>query len=92
MTAPLAKLLPLTVRVIAPLPAMAEFGVRNDKTGTGLAGALIVNVSALEVPPPGEGLKTLTCEFPALVRSLAGIEARNSVAEMNVAGLDPPFH
>ena len=92
MTAPLVKLLPLMVRVIAPLPATAEFGVRDDKTGTGLAGTVIVNVSTLETPPPGVGLNTLTCTFPELARSLAGIKACNSVVETNVVGLDPPFH
>lgn len=92
MTAPVTKLLPLAVRVIAPFPATTEFGLSDDKTGSGLRGAVIVNPNTPEVPPPGVGLSTFTCAIPAVARSLAGIDARSSVAETNVVDLDMPFH
>ena len=48
------KLPPFTVSVKAGLPATALLGERVLAVGTGL-GAVMVNVSALEVPPPGAG-------------------------------------
>lgn len=92
MTAPLTKLLPLAVRVIVPLPAAAEFGVSDDKTGSGLDGAVIVNPNTPEAPPPGAGLKTFTCAVPTAAKSLVGIDALNSVAETNVVVFEMPFH
>ena len=32
--------------------------------GTGFAGALMVNDTAFEVPPPGVGFTTVTARFP----------------------------
>ena len=37
--------------------------------------ATMLKVWEFEVPPPGEGLKTVTVAAPALEMSLAGIEA-----------------
>ena len=90
--APLTKLLPLTVKAIALLPALAEFGVRDERMGTGFGGTAMVNASAPDVPPPGGGLTTFTCAVPAVVRSLAGIEALNSEAEAEVVTFETPFH
>ena len=56
-------------------PAVAEEGLRLVVVGTGLSGTLIVKVCALEVPPPGVGLKTVTLAVPAAAMSAARIEA-----------------
>ena len=59
-TEPLINPLPFTVKVNAPLPAVAEAGDKEVIDGDGLAGALMVKLAALEVPPPGVGVKTVT--------------------------------
>jgi len=68
-TAPLAKLLPFTVSVNAALPAIAEFGLREEITG---GGALIVNGKPLLVTPPES---TVTVALPWAAISAAGTEA-----------------
>jgi hypothetical protein len=68
------KLLPLTVSVKAAPPAVAEVGLMLVIAGTEFA-AVIVKVTELEIPPPGDGLKTVTAALPALAISLAGIAA-----------------
>ena len=73
------KPLPLTLRVKVELPATALGGVSETIEGSGLA-ALIVNVIALEVPPPGAGLKTVTLALPGLPMSPAGTDAVSWVA------------
>src|SRR5512139_1276250 len=88
-TAPETKLLPLTVRVKAPPPAVAELGDRVLIAGTGL---LIVKVRAPEVPPPGAGLKTVTLAVPAVAMSVVVIEAVSWVEEPKVVVRSPPFH
>jgi hypothetical protein len=64
------KLAPLTVSVNPAPPAVAEVGLMLVMFGTGFA-AVIVNVTEFEVPPPGDGLKTVTAALPALAMSLA---------------------
>ena len=54
--------------------------------------ALIVNLIALEVPPPGAGLDTVTEAVPAVVMSLASIAAVTRVVETNVVTRLVPFH
>jgi hypothetical protein len=71
-TAPLTKLLPLTVRVKLVPPAAVLVGKSELIVGTGL---LIANVEAPEVPPPGVGLTTVMLAEPVLVMSLAGTAA-----------------
>ena len=88
--APLTKPVPVTVNVKAPLPSSAEFGLRLVNTGTGF-GALMVNVCAAEVPPPGVGLKTVICAVPALTMSAAGICAVNCVVLTKVVVRAVPF-
>jgi hypothetical protein len=68
------KPLPVTVRVNAAAPAVAELGASVLKAGTGLAAA-IVNGTALEVPPPGAGLTTVTEAVPAAATSAPLMEA-----------------
>ena len=57
--------------------------------GTGL---LTVNVNALDVPPPGVGLNTVTDEVPVAAMSVAGIAAVNWVEETKVVARADPFH
>ena len=83
-------MLPLTVSVNAGPPALAVDGLRLESVGTG--GLLIVKVCALEVPPPGVGLNTVTCVVPAVAMSAAGIAAVSRVAETNVVARFAPFH
>ena len=73
------KPLPLTLRVKAELPATALGGVSETIEGSGL-GLLIVNAFALDVPPPGVGLTTVTLAVPALAMSAAGTDALSCVA------------
>ena len=68
------KLVPFTVRAKSGPPAVAEEGLKLVVVGTGL-GAMIVKLWALEVPPPGVGLKTVTLAVPAEAMSEARIEA-----------------
>jgi hypothetical protein len=69
------KLVPFTVNINATPPAVAELGTSPLVVGTGLLLALIVNVCALEVPPPGVGLNTVTDAVPAIAMSVARIAA-----------------
>src|SRR5213594_3310464 len=84
------KLLPLTVSVKPAPPAMAEVGLMLVMLGTGFA-AVIVNVTEFEVPPPGDGLKTVTAALPALAMSLCGIEAVSWPALTKVVERSAPF-
>src|SRR2546421_318449 len=63
------RFVPVTVRVKPGPPAVAEVGVRPVEVGTGLLAAVIVNVWGLDVPPPGAGLKIVTCAVPAAAMS-----------------------
>ena len=56
-TEPEAKFVPFTVRVRSAPPAVALEGDKEVGLGTGL---LMVKGVALEVPPPGAGLNTVT--------------------------------
>jgi len=75
-TAPLTKLVPLTVSVKPAPPAVAEEGLKPVRLGTGLD-AWIVKLRAPEVPPPGAGLKTVRLAVPTLAMSAAVIAALN---------------
>src|SRR6266850_1973300 len=86
------KLLPFTVSVNAGPPAVADVGLRLVVVGTGLVAAVIVNVCAFDVPPPGAGLNTVTCAVPGLAMSESGIEALTCEDETNVVGRFEPFH
>ena len=73
------KPLPFTVRVKAWPLAVALVGDSEASEGAGLE-LLIVKVAALEVPPPGAGLKTVTLALPAPAMSPAGTAAVSWVA------------
>ena len=85
----LRKLVPFAVRVNAAPPAVALAGEMEVSVGTGL---LIVKVCMLDVPPPGAGLTTATFAVPALVTSLAAIEAVSWVLLTKVVVRFNPFH
>ena len=57
------KPLPVTVKVKAAPPAIAEFGLMLLMEGTGF-GCITVKVAPFEVPPPGAGLNTVTVACP----------------------------
>ncbi len=84
------KLLPFTVSVNAAPPAAVLVGASDVSAGTGL-GALMVNVSAFEVPPPGAGVTTVTGALPAVAMSLARIAAVTWPAFTNVVVRATPF-
>ena len=63
------KLVPFTVRANWALPAMVEAGLIDVMVGSGL---LIVNVTELDVPPPGGGLTTVMDAVPAVATFAAG--------------------
>jgi hypothetical protein len=86
------KLVPLTVKVIPALPAVAEAGETFDTVGTGLGCAFIVNVTGFDVPPPGAGLKTVTFAEPAFCISAAVICAVNWFALLKPVVRGLPFH
>ena len=73
----------------APLPTAALLGEIELSVGTGL---LIVKVLAVDVPPPGVGLKTVTAAVPVAAMSLAGMAAWSWVLLMNVVVRLLAFH
>ena len=80
----------MTVSVKAAPPAVRDDGLRLVIVGTG--GSLIVKVRALDVPPPGAGVNTVTGTVPASVMSAAVIAVVSRVAETNVVVRFAPFH
>lgn len=76
------KFAPVMVTVV---PARALAGLRLLTVGQATAG-LIVKLSALDEPPPGAGLKTVTAAVPPLATSLAEIAACNCVLLVKAVG------
>ncbi|PYM61190.1 MAG: hypothetical protein DME11_23725 [Candidatus Rokuibacteriota bacterium] len=66
----MAKFVPVVVSVNGAPPANALLGAIELRVGTGFV-AVIVNVTELDVPPPGVGLKTVTGDVPAVAMSAA---------------------
>ena len=54
------KFVPCIVNVKAAPPAVAVLGEIEFRDGTGLFAWLMVNINAVETPPPGAGLLTVT--------------------------------
>src|SRR5437773_1021369 len=77
------KFEPFTVRVNVAPPATAVVGESAVNPGTGFD-ATIAKASAVEVPPPGAELNTVTWAMPAAAMSAAEIEAVNWVPLRNV--------
>jgi hypothetical protein len=75
---PVTKPVPLTVRVKAGSPARTVAGDIVVIDG------FTVRLTALEVPPPGAGLKTVMGKFPEFTISVARIVAVNCVELTNV--------
>jgi hypothetical protein len=85
------KFVPSTVIVKSGLPTAVEVGLIEVTAGTGFAAAVIVNVSAFDVPPPGAGFTTVTRAVPDVATSAAVIVAVIWVEEANVVVRDVPF-
>jgi hypothetical protein len=85
------KFVPVTVSVKFALPANVDIGEMEIVVGTGFAAAVIVNVCAFEVPPPGAAFTTVTNAVPVALTSAARIVAVTSVEETNVVVRDEPF-
>src|SRR5207245_2918777 len=81
------KFVPVAVRVNPAPPAPTLVGEIELSVGAGL---LIVNVCALERPPPGVGLKIVTGAVPGVAMSLAEIAARSSVLPKKVVDRSVP--
>lgn len=75
-TEPVTNLVPVSVIVNCAEPTSFEFGEIVVRVGTGL---FTVKVTALDVPPPGVGLKTVISNVPTAVISEAGIVASSLV-------------
>jgi hypothetical protein len=86
----LMKFVPVSVNVKAAPPAVALGGEIELSVGLGF-GALIVNVCAVDAPPPGAGLNTVTGTVPAATMSVAVIWAVSCVVLPNVVLLALPF-
>src|SRR6266567_1472271 len=91
-TEPLTNPIPFTVRVKAPLPAVAEAGDSEVIDGVGLPEALMVKSALPEVPPPGVGLNTDIWIVPAVAISAAPIDAWSCVALTYVVVRLNPLH
>jgi len=83
------KFVPVTVRVNDPPPAMAELGLSSVMAGRGTCS---VKVAALEAPPPGAGVETVTIAVPGVAMSAAVIAACKLVLETKVVVRALPFH
>src|SRR5437667_291784 len=85
------KLLPVTLSVNAAPPATTVLGDREVSVGLGF-GAVIVNVCALEAPPPGVGVNTVTDAVPPAAMSAVVIWACSWVLVTNVVARSLAFH
>ena len=85
---PDTKLVPFTVSVNCPPPAVAHVGLIELVVGPGL---LIVNVCEFEVPPPGAGVTTVTDAVPEFATRAAVTVAVSWVEETNVVVSAVPF-
>ncbi len=84
----LPKFVPLTVSGPPGVPAGAVFAGESDViVGTPL---LTVRFDAVEVPPPGAGLKTVMATSPGVATSLAETVAVSCAPLTKVVGRDTP--
>src|SRR5579864_541552 len=89
VTARFGLLLTLAANCCCPPAATVAEGGEIVTMGIGW---LIVKVNALDVPPPGGGVTTLTIAVPAAAISAAVIAACKLVLEANVVVRALPFH
>ena len=81
------KFVPFTVKVSAPLPAVAPLGESEVIVGAGFVPPVTLRFTEFDVPPPGTGFVTVICAVPIVVTSAARIDAVNCVALTNVVTL-----
>ena len=82
-------MVPNTVSVMSALPTNADRGLNTARVG---AGCPTVNEAACPVPPPGEGLYTLTLAVAADARRLESMVAVSVVVDTYWAGRIQLFH
>src|SRR6516165_6788091 len=68
---------------------MVELGVSREIAG---GGGIMVKATALEVPPPGAGVETVTLAVPAVATSAVVMAACKAVLETPVVVRGLPFH
>ena len=73
---PATKFVPFTVRVVARPPAAIVAGT-SGAVIVGIGTLVTVKLTALEVPPPGAGFRTVIGKVPTATMSVAGIIAVN---------------
>jgi len=83
------KPVPITVRVNAGSPTVADEGIKLEILGTGLLAAVMVKVAVLEIVAP---LATVTLAVPGVKISVERIAAVSLVVETKVVVLEKPFH
>jgi hypothetical protein len=96
----ITKLVPVTVKENAALPATAQVGDNEETVGTGFPGGLMMNAIGFEsplVPAPECGLSVLTNAVPALATRDAGTVAvipmtLPPLSVCSCVGIVPPFH
>ena len=83
--APVAKPVPVIVRLKVPLLTVTPVGLRVLIVGAAL---LTGNTFDVEVPPPGEMFVTVTLTLPPAAISVAGIWTTTCVGEVDVGTID----
>src|SRR5690242_16648703 len=78
------QLIPAGLLAAVPVPVPAKVTVSENRV-------VIVKFAALEVPPPGGGLMTVTCALPALAISPAKIAAVSCPEFTKVVARLEPF-
>src|SRR5688500_12911998 len=81
---------PVAATDTVPVTVAPEAGDMRATFG-GVASAVMVKVSAADVPPPGAGVDTVTRALPAVATSLALIAAWSWVPLTHVVGRPAPF-
>jgi hypothetical protein len=85
---PETKFVPVTLKLNCAPPAVAQVGLSELMVGT----ALIVNVCALDVPPPGLGFTTVIDAVPAVATRDADTVAVSCVEETKLVARGVAFH
>src|SRR5205085_1259308 len=79
------------VSVKAAPPAAVVDGESELTLGSGFGAAVIEKPTAVDVPPPGVGLNTVTCAVPAAAMSAPAMVAVNCPLFTNVVERSVPF-